>query len=143
MSTRFWVRDCKFVKSTKACSLRCGNTIRKNIHLVAQHCYESSWKRCCSFYHPRYKTMRALVFVASWEILLQKVDRASTFWRKILPTCNKIFVAQHIFAQVVKRATTLSNLNRSNVARQVGCFCVSYYRTYLNDGDSMYCQILH
>lgn len=34
----------------------------------------------------------ALVFVAGWEILLQKVDGASTFWRNISQETTNIYV---------------------------------------------------
>ena len=63
--------------------------------------------------------------------LLLKVDLRSTFRNNFLQPATNVFVARELDHARYKTGNIDKNLQRNNVARQVECFCVSYFAAFI------------
>ena len=113
-------------------SLKPGNTGDIFLQLATQHSCVASWKALLHALPPTssINVTQQNVVVASWSSMLHQVKLASTFFNKFFQLAATNFIAWQCLRRVVIRPTTLFNLQRSNVALQVGAICCSYYFTF-------------
>ena len=113
--------------------LRPSNMDHIFFQLATQYCSAASWKASLHVLPPTSNIVTQRNFlVASWKIVLKKVDASSSCCNMLLQLVTTKFrcVAMFEVGGNNIRATTFFNLRRNKVALQVAAICCSYYFTF-------------